>query len=202
MKRIWISTLLILVCFKTLFAPTLNLYDENEKKQEIALICRLNQVLTEDLKDHVEFVEFEQFNRPSLEKAIHRILVIKAIALTETGLDLATYNTLTVKELVYEKKAFNEPEQAVGLLQIRPIMYTHIVKELKFCNYTIHDRWKADKSIRMFIAFQDYYNPDWNLERVSRDWNGGGGLGMRKNATIKYYNKFYSNYRKLQNIYF
>lgn len=199
MKRVCISILLILTCFNQLFAPNISLYGVEQKQQEKQSIIHLNDVLEDKLKDYLQFIEYKQYYKPSLEKAIHRILVIKAIGLTETGMYLSDYNKLSVKEKI--DKAFNEKEQAVGLLQIRPVMFVHLTKELKVVDYGINDRWKGDKSIRMFIAFQDRYNPNWNIERVSRDWNGGGGLGMRKTATLKYYKKFYSNYKKLQEEY-
>jgi hypothetical protein len=199
MKKICISILLILTCFNELFAPNEGYYQRDMKQQEMASIIHLNDVLENKLKDYLQFIEYESYYKPSLEKAIHRILVIKAVALTETGLSLSDYIQLTDREKW--KVAYNKKEQAAGLLQIRPIMHKHLTKRLKLCDYGINDRWEGDKSIRMFIAFQDHYNPNWNMEVASRDWNGGGGLGMKKTATLKYYKKFYSNYKKLQEEY-
>ena len=200
MKRICIIILLVLTCFNQLFAPNLGDYPKQQKEQEFDIISRLNEVLTEDLKEYNKFVKYKEYNKLSLKKAVHRILVIKAIGLTETNLDMVAYSALTVRQKV--DKTYNKKEQAVGLLQIRPIMYRHLTQVLKLCNYGINDRWQADKSISMFILFQDHYNPTWNIEIASRDWNGGGGLGMKKSTTLEYYKKFYSNYKKLQEQYF
>ena len=200
MKRICIVILLVLTCFNQLFAPSLGNYQREQKEQEFTLISKLNNILTENLKEYNQFVKYKEYNKPSLEKAIHKILVIKAIGLTETRLDLVSYNSLSVKQKV--KFAYNEKEEAAGLLQIRPIMYRHLTQVLKLCDYKINDRWKADKAINMFILFQDHYNPTWNIEVASRDWNGGGGLGMKKSATLEYYKIFYSNYKQLQKQYF
>ena len=79
----------------------------------------------------------------------------------------------------------------VGLLQIRPIM-------VKDCNrilekrgsakrYTLRDRYSASKSREMFVLYQSHYNPNGNIERAIRLWNGGSGYSIR--GTQRYYNK-------------
>jgi len=199
MKKLCILILLILTCFKGVYAPNIGLYQKEQKHREFRVITHLNEVLTVKFKEYLKFVEYIPYKKESLENAIHRILVIKAVGLTETGLDLSSYSKLTVKSKV--NKAFNKKEQAVGLLQIRPVMFIHLTQELNLCNYNINDRWKGEESINMFIRFQNYYNPTWDMEVASRDWNGGGGMGMNKTSTLKYYKKFYSNYKKLEKEY-
>ena len=51
-------------------------------------------------------------------------------------------------------KAYNKRENAVGILQIRPIMVREVNRVLKMNNssdrYTLIDRWSKEKSIDMF----------------------------------------------------
>jgi soluble lytic murein transglycosylase-like protein len=86
----------------------------------------------------------------------------------------------------------------VGLLQIRPIM-------VKDCNrilerrgsakrYTLRDRYNPVKSREMFILYQSHYNPNGNIERAIRLWNGGSGYSVR--GTQIYYQKVKKAMRK------
>ena len=194
MKRVCITILLILIGFFQLYAPNLNKETEQRKNEEKQRIIKLNEVLDRYSEYH-NLINFTPYDKQSSLKAIHRIFLIESIAKVETALSLVEYNKLTPKERVL--KAYNSKEEAVGLLQIRPIMYTHLNKELKLCNFKLADRWDGEKSIQMFIVFQDYYNPKWQIEKASRDWNGGGDRGMVKNATINYHKLVHREYCKL-----
>ena len=86
-------------------------------------------------------------------------------------------------------KAHNLSEDAVGCLQIRPIMVREVNRLLerrgKKRRYTLEDRWSRRKSIEMFLVFNRNVS---KFENQARRWNGGPG-GMNKTATIKYWNK-------------
>ena len=84
--------------------------------------------------------------------------------------------------------AFNKKEDACGILQIRPVMVRE-VNRISGKSYKLNDRWCWEKSIEMFIIFQNKYNPEWNEEKAARIWNGGQ-RGMRKKSTDKYYKKY------------
>ena len=80
---------------------------------------------------------------------------------------------------------------AVGLLQIRPILVRDINRILKLQNnskrYTLADRYNPRKSVEMFTIYQGHYNPSGNIERAIRLWNGGSNYTVR--GTQSYYNK-------------
>jgi soluble lytic murein transglycosylase-like protein len=80
---------------------------------------------------------------------------------------------------------------AVGLLQIRPILVRDINRILKLRKsskrYTLNDRYNPQKSREMFEIYQSYYNPSGSVERAIRLWNGGSGYTNK--GTQGYYNK-------------
>lgn len=83
--------------------------------------------------------------------------------------------------------AHNVGEDAVGVLQIRPIMVQEVNRVLGFDKYTLQDRWDKQKSIEMFnVIRQNTLNP--TNEKVARNWNGGPN-GYKKNSTLKYWQK-------------
>lgn len=83
--------------------------------------------------------------------------------------------------------AHNVGEDAVGVLQIRPIMVQEVNRVLGFDKYTLIDRWDKQKSIEMFnVIRQNTPNP--TNEKVARNWNGGPN-GYKKNSTLKYWQK-------------
>ena len=68
--------------------------------------------------------------------------------------------------------AFNAAENAVGCLQIRPIMVREVNRLIGWEVYTLEDRWDREKSIEMFNVIKDHVeNP--NGEKIARIWNGG-----------------------------
>jgi hypothetical protein len=84
-------------------------------------------------------------------------------------------------------KAYNSKEDAVGCLQIRPIMLREVNRLLGWNKYTLADRWSKEKSIEMFNVIRDHTkNP--TDEILARNWNGGWN-GYRKPSTLKYWNK-------------
>ena len=92
-------------------------------------------------------------------------------------------------ESVGNDSAYNKSEDAVGCLQIRPIMVREVNRLLKIRGkkrrYTLEDRWNRRKSIEMFLVYNKNVT---EFENQARRWNGGPG-GMNKEATIKYWNK-------------
>ena len=80
---------------------------------------------------------------------------------------------------------------AVGLLQIRPILVRDINRILRLRKsskrYTLADRYDPRKSREMFEIYQSYYNPSGSVERAIRLWNGGSGYTNK--GTQGYYNK-------------
>jgi len=86
-----------------------------------------------------------------------------------------------------DSMAYNAGEDAVGVLQIRPIMMREVNRLLKENKYTLDDRWSKSKSIEMFNVIKAHTTNPTN-ERLARDWNGGWN-GYKKKSTLKYWNK-------------
>ena len=84
-------------------------------------------------------------------------------------------------------KAHNISEDAVGCLQIRPIMLREVNRLLGYNKYQLTDRWSKVKSIEMFnVIKQNTTNP--TNEKLARNWNGGWN-GYKKQSTLKYWHK-------------
>ena len=80
---------------------------------------------------------------------------------------------------------------SVGAMQITPILVkdcNDILKRQKSKKrYTMDDRYSVAKSKEMFLIIQKYYNPENNIEKAIRLWNGGVKYTTR--ATNRYYKK-------------
>ena len=82
--------------------------------------------------------------------------------------------------------------EAVGALQIRPIMVREVNRILKLkkskLRYKLQDRWDRDKSIEMFQIWKEFHHKDDDFETIARNWNGGPN-GYKKSRTEKYWLK-------------
>ena len=87
----------------------------------------------------------------------------------------------------FDTMAYNEKENAVGVLQIRPIMVREVNRLLGEDKYTLKDRWNKAKSIEMFNVIRSH-TKNATDERIARNWNGGWN-GHNKQSTLKYWNK-------------
>ncbi len=83
--------------------------------------------------------------------------------------------------------AHNISEDAVGCLQIRPIMLREVNRLLGFQKYKLNDRWNKTKSIEMFNVIKNH-TIDPSNEKLARNWNGGCN-GYKKPSTLKYWHK-------------
>jgi hypothetical protein len=92
--------------------------------------------------------------------------------------------------------AYNVSEKAAGCLQIRPVMLDEINRVIGYNKYSYSDRWDKNKSIQMFIDYQNWRNPNWNFEMAARTWNGGH-WGMNKAATKLYWAMVKSNIKEV-----
>ena len=86
--------------------------------------------------------------------------------------------------------AINRRTNAVGCMQIRPIMVNEVNRILRkkqiALEYDLHDRYKRDKSLQMFCIWKAYHHKNSNLETIARCWNGGTN-GENKQATYSYW---------------
>lgn len=80
---------------------------------------------------------------------------------------------------------------SVGAMQITPILVkdcNDILKRQKSKKqFTMADRYSVSKSKEMFLIIQKYYNPENNVEKAIRLWNGGIKYSIK--ATNRYYKK-------------
>ena len=88
--------------------------------------------------------------------------------------------------------AHNLSEDAVGCLQIRPIMVREVNRILKKTGsekrYKKKDRFSREKSIEMFMVWKNYHHPEGGFETIARNWNGGP-RGYKRNSTKHYWVK-------------
>lgn len=94
---------------------------------------------------------------------------------------------------------YNKDEEAVGVIQIRPIMVKEVNQMLGVKRYTLEDRWCEQKSFEMFKIYQDYVNPEYDEELACRFWNGGRS-GDKKKTTDVYVDKYFKIKEKLKDI--
>jgi|TARA_R110000744_G_scaffold114347_4_gene213844 hypothetical protein len=96
-----------------------------------------------------------------------------------------------------DDSAYCKREEAVGCLQIRPIMLREVNRLLSRRGddrrYTLEDRWSREKSIEIFMVFSKSKN---SLEQMARNWNGGP-RGYKRSATLGYWSKVVNNITKV-----
>ena len=82
--------------------------------------------------------------------------------------------------------------EAIGALQIRPIMVREVNRILNLQNmgyeFKLRDRFDREKSIEMFLIWKNYHHANDKMEVIARNWNGGP-RGYKKDRTIKYWSK-------------
>ena len=78
----------------------------------------------------------------------------------------------------------------VGYLQISKILVRECYQILGKQVYTYDDRYDKQKSIDMFIVFQEHFNKEGNTEKAIRLWNSGDLNCMKhKRPTEGYYRR-------------
>lgn len=90
-----------------------------------------------------------------------------------------------------KKNAHNKAEDALGILQIRPIMVTEVNRICGRTAYTNEDRRDVAKSREMFAIYTRYWAnryKDWSDEGIARRWNGGHD-GHKEANTKGYWRK-------------
>ena len=82
--------------------------------------------------------------------------------------------------------------EAVGALQIRPIMVREVNRILRIqksdIRFTLKDRFDRAKTIEMFYIWKNYHHKDSDMQTIARNWNGGP-KGYKRNSSLKYWNK-------------
>ena len=92
-------------------------------------------------------------------------------------------------------KAVSRSGTYVGLLQMAPICVRECNRIVGKNKFTYKDRLSKEKSIEMFIIFQEHHNPEGDMEKAIRLWNSGDKNCMKnKSRTEAYYRKVMSKY--------
>jgi hypothetical protein len=82
--------------------------------------------------------------------------------------------------------------EAVGALQIRPIMVREVNRILKIQKsdkrFKLKDRFDRDKTLEMFYIWKNFHHKDSDFEKIARNWNGGP-KGYKNSRTLKYWSK-------------
>lgn len=80
----------------------------------------------------------------------------------------------------------NPNEPSVGITQQHTCVVDDVNEYLGYKKYSYNDRLDPVKSIEIFILYQARYNPEFNIEKAARVWNGGPD-GLSNPKTIKYW---------------
>ena len=127
---------------------------------------------------------------------IKLVLVILLCCTTGNAAFSQSFNWTKVINAIAIVESNNNPKAlggggSVGLLQITPVLVKDcnkiLQKQNKSKRYSLADRYNAEKSKEMFIIIQEYYNPQHNVEKAIRLWNGGPKYSIK--STQIYYNK-------------
>ena len=121
-----------------------------------------------------------------------------AVAATAAGsksVKTSSFNWNPVMDAIIQVESEGNPNavsgNSVGAMQITPILVkdcNEILKKQKSKKrYTMADRYSVEKSKEMFLLIQKYYNPENNVEKAIRSWNGGVKYSVK--ATNRYYQK-------------
>jgi len=83
--------------------------------------------------------------------------------------------------------AFNEKENAGGLLQIRPVMIKEVNNIQDSLKFEISDRWRMERVRKIFEIVMLSKNPELDIIKACRIWNG-------LKSPEKYINQIKQNY--------
>lgn len=137
-----------------------------------------------------------------MEKTLRKVLVTLFLIAAGgnafaggNGTKNSNFNWNPVMDAIIQVESEGNPKavsgNSCGAMQITPILVKEcnsILKKRKSKKrYKLADRFNVTKSKEMFILIQSYHNPQNNVEKAIRSWNGGPRYSRR--GTQKYYNK-------------
>ena len=137
------------------------------------------------LKECVKTTQTNQEEKPKI------IIVKKEITPPNENGWSKVMDALTEIESGGDSTIVSKSGKYVGVLQIAPIIVKECNQILKAKGetkrYTLNDRLSVRKSREMFVLIQEKYNPEHNIEKGIRLWNGG--TNYSHHATQHYYKK-------------
>ena len=164
------------------------------KKQLIVLATSIPLIL--GLNHFKNNMEFELKKVKETRKHVKQIEPISLEPLRDVANTEVLINALIEVESLGNDSAIGDTHlignEAVGALQIRPIMIREVNRILKIQKLTKRfkrkDRYNRTKSIEMFMVWKDYHHPEGGFETIARNWNGGP-KGYKNKRTEKYWVK-------------
>ena len=123
------------------------------------------------------------------------LIPMTALAATNGSKSSEKFDWTSVMEAIIQVESEGNPNavsgNSVGVMQITPILVrecNNILKGRKSNKrFTLADRYNVAKSKEMFLLIQSHHNPENNVEKAIRSWNGGMNYSLR--ATNRYYQK-------------
>lgn len=174
----------------------------------VVAIIKLNQIIekydeTQQLSPDQESMLYKELHYKHTQ-AYKDSLLLDQIIPDEVN-DKLSYvklmESIITVESEWNYKAYNPREEALGWMQIRPILIKDLNRNVDL-NYKLTDRTSVKKSISMFLEYSKMYQKKQfqrgNFKRLSRLWNGGPN-GHRNNNTLYYWNKVSKVLSKLKN---
>ena len=137
-----------------------------------------------------------------MEKVLRSVIVFLFILTTLTGVNArgnstkgAEFNWNRVMDAIIQVESDGNPKavsgNSCGAMQITPILVKEcndiLKKQKSKKRFKLSDRFNVAKSKEMFVLIQKHHNPQNNVEKAIRSWNGGPRYSVR--GTQKYYNK-------------
>lgn len=107
----------------------------------------------------------------------------------------STFDWSRVIEAIISVESEGNPNavsgNSCGAMQITPILVKEcnliLARRRSKKRFSLRDRFSVEKSKEMFLLIQSYHNPENNIEKAIRAWNGGQRYSVRR--TQRYYNK-------------
>lgn len=140
-----------------------------------------------------------------MKKLFYLIVFISNVALAPPGKPLKTQiekedhilEAVLIIETTDDSTKINIIENAVGLIQIRPVMVHEANRIIGYSKYKLIDRYSTKKSIEMWYVVQTYWNPTYNLEIACRVWNAGNTYSVKPDV-LNYITKVKKQYDKIK----
>ena len=82
--------------------------------------------------------------------------------------------------------AVNKKTQAVGVLQLKPVVIDECNRLIGRKKYRLADRTNIRKSKEMFHIIMKHKNPSYNIAKACKIWNYKGGIEYRRKVEKKY----------------
>ena len=115
-------------------------------------------------------------------------VIVLSVVTSVTAQSPALVQALIIQESDGNDKAFNEKENAVGCLQIRPGYFKDAQeRDPSLAGYSHKDCYSREVSIKVRKAYMNRYARGASDEVIARKHNGGGPNGHKKESTLAYW---------------